>query len=178
MDSKKRQTGRQRRRRGSTVSSKSRFEICKNYEIEAGTWVDFSTEEFWEKITSPPRDIKVEIKLTAINDLKPRRINITAGHKPVINQAVIFPDQSNTFSVETNQILGRGDKIRIKIDASRIFKWKISLTLMTKKGEDKDKSSKQPKERGESPSGSRFCLKCGALTLIDAKFCHRCGVGI
>ena len=178
MDSKKRQTGRQRGRRSSTVSSKLRFEICKDYEIEAGTWVDFSTEEFWEKITSPPRNIKVEMELTATNALKPRRINVTAGHRPILNQAVIFPDQSNIFSIETNQILKHGDNIRMKIDASRIFKWRISLTMMTEEGEDKDKSGRHTKERGDSPSGSSFCLKCGALTLIDAKFCHRCGVEI
>jgi hypothetical protein len=178
MDSKTRQTGRQRRRRRTTVTSKLRVEICRNNKIETGTWAEFSTEKFWKKITSSPRDIKVEIKLRSKNDLKPRRINVTAGHKPIIRQAVIFPDQSNKFSVETGQILKRGDKIRLKIDASRIFEWKISMTMITQEGEDEDETDRHTKRKKDSSSGSRFCLNCGSLILINAKFCHRCGVDI
>ncbi|UCD73497.1 MAG: hypothetical protein JSW01_02305, partial [Candidatus Bathyarchaeota archaeon] len=104
--------------------------------------------------------------MTSKNDLKPRRINVTASHKPIISQAVIFPDQSNKFSVETGQILKRGDKIRVKIDTSKIFEWGISLAMITKEGKDKDETDIHTKEKKDSSSGSKFCLNCGSLVLI------------
>jgi hypothetical protein len=178
MDSKTKQKGIQKRRRYNTVTSNKLVEICRNFDVEAGTWIEFSTEKLWKKAVSPPPTTKVKIKLASINDPKPRRVNVTAGHRPIISQAVITPDQSNIFSIQIGQILEHGDKIRLKIDASRIFRWKVSIAIMVEEKEEKGKPRRQVKERESPTPGSRFCLKCGALTLLEAKFCHRCGANI
>jgi len=178
MGSRSKGTEREQKRRSRRARPRFLIEICKDQEIEAGRWVEFSTNKFWRKIKSSPSNIKVELKLRSVNDPKPRRIKLTVDHRPVIDQLTALPNKKNRFSAEIPRFLSRGDKIRLKIDGSRFFKWKISLTLSAKKGREADElKGRRSRVRG-SPDETRFCLNCGSLLLVEARFCHRCGTGV
>ena len=175
MASEAKEAKRQQRKRKGEARRRSKIVLCNKKEIETGVWVEFPTEKLWKRRKTSPRSVDVELELTAVDDLKPRRMNLTANHKPIISQATVLPNKKNKFSVETVDVLGQGDKIRLKIDASRIFKWKTSLTLSVKKEGRKTRKRIARGEGKEKPVRTRFCLDCGSFTLIGAKFCHRCG---
>lgn len=178
MGSKSKETRRQQKRRSSRTPSILLIELCKDQEIEAGSWVEFSTNRFWGKIKFPPSSIKVKLELRSVNDLKPRRVKLTVDHRPVINQITALPNKKNKFSAEIPWPLSRGDKIMLKIDGSRFFKWKTSLTLTVKKGRAADEPKVGRRKNRGSSDKARFCLNCGSLLLVKARFCHRCGTRI
>ena len=178
MSSKSSVTQRLQKQTDSKTQSRLLIELCKNKEVDAGRWVEFSTSKVWKKIKSPPRSIKVRLELRAVNDVKPRRIKLTVDHRPILEQSTAFPNKKNKFSAEIGQLLSHGDELRLKIEGSRFFKWMVSLELSVKKGRSTTQSENRTRPRNRQSSKMQFCLNCGSLLLIEAKFCHRCGTKI
>ncbi len=178
MDTGSKETLRPQKQRRSKPRSSLLVELCKDKEIEAGRWVEFSTSRLWRKIKTPSPDIKITLEMRTVNDLKPRRIKLTADHKPIMDQITIDPKKKNRHSTEIGPFLSRRTKIRLKVDGSRFFKWKASLTLTAKEETKTDGSKRTRIKAKDSSTKTRFCLNCGSLVLIGARFCHRCGTDV
>ncbi len=154
------------------------IKLCDKKEIETGVWLEFPTQELWRRVKRDLQSVKVMLELRAVNDLKARRINMVVNHRPVLTQVLAAPSRKNKFSAEIGQILNRDDTIRLKIEGSRSLKWEMSLMLVAKERREVARGELEGRIKEAPSSGSRFCLHCGSLMLVNARFCHRCGARI